>query len=60
MLKDKFERVNNASCLMLLEKLNCILLLERRLVQDYHKKFQELKLYLKGVEHNIFESNLVK
>jgi hypothetical protein len=59
-LKDRFESSNNASRLMLLDKLNSVRLQEGGSVMEYIKKIQELKLQLKGVGHNISETDLVE
>ena len=55
-LKDRFEKVNNASCLMLLDKLNSVRLLDGGSVQEYLKKLQEIRMHLKRVGHTISET----
>ena len=59
-LKDRFEKVNNASHLMLLDKLNSVRLPNNGSLQEYLKKLQEIKMHLKGVGHTISKSNLVE
>jgi hypothetical protein len=59
-LKDRYEKANNASRLMLLDKLNAVRLPEGGSVQEYVKRIQEIKLHLKGVGHTISESDLVE
>ena len=59
-LKDKFEKINNASRLMLLDKLNSVRLPDGGSMQEYLKKLQEIKMHLKGVGHTIFKSDLVE
>ena len=59
-LKDRFEKVNNASRLMLLDKLDFVRLPDGGLVQEYLKKLQEIRMHLKGVGHTILESDFVE
>ena len=52
-LKNKFKKVNNASRLMLLDKVNSVRLPDGGSMQEYLKKLQEIKMHLKGVGHTI-------
>ena len=59
-LQTRFASASNASRLMLLDKLNALRLQEGGSVSEYLKKINEIKLELKGVSHDISETDLVE
>jgi hypothetical protein len=59
-LQTQFASASNASRLMLLDKLNALRLQEGGSVSEYLKQINEIKLELKGVGHDISETDLVE